>query len=241
MYIKAIVEYNGRDFSGFQIQKGENTIQGEIENSLKRLFKSEIRISYASRTDSGVHARGQVISFRTPFDLHYDKIRRALNDLLDENIIITHISESDPEFHPRYHAKSKTYRYRILSQPENDYSLKDFVWHLPKPVDWNKVENGLNLCSGEHEFIYFSTGCENKRTCIDIIRTSISKSGNMHDIVFEAKYFLTHMIRYIVGYLIAVGRGQETLEDLEEMLEGKGKECIYCAPPQGLELVKVCY
>lgn len=241
MYVKAVVEYDGTIFKGFQIQYNEFTIQDEIQKALKRLFKSEINITYASRTDSGTHSKGQVISFKVPYNMLVGKIQVALNNILNGSVIVKEVSECSREFNPRYDAKSKLYVYRILNQSVNDYMLKNFVWLIPKKLNWENIKKGVQVLKGEHDFLLFSSGCEEKTTRIKILDSDINSTGNLYEITFNARYFLTYMVRYLVGFLVAIGKGKEDISNFKKMLEGRGEKCRYCAPAKGLELSEIVF
>ncbi|MFC2062277.1 tRNA pseudouridine(38-40) synthase TruA, partial [Elusimicrobiota bacterium] len=123
MDLKAVVEYEGSNYYGMQIQPGKPTVQTEIHNALEKIFRKKIKIKYSSRTDRGVHSKGQVISFKTPFDIPSEKLRTAINSCLNEDIFIRKISKCKADFHPRYDVKAKLYIYRILNRQNNDYML----------------------------------------------------------------------------------------------------------------------
>ncbi|MFW6134010.1 MAG: tRNA pseudouridine(38-40) synthase TruA [Elusimicrobiota bacterium] len=241
MHVKAVVEYDGTNYFGWQIQPKLPTVQNDIQFALKKLFQKDIEVMYSSRTDRGVHARGQVIKFETPFSLPCMRIKNALNGILCKDIIIKHISECSPEFNPRFDPISKKYIYRILNQKDNDYILKNFVWHLPVDLNFKKIESGLRIFRGEHDFFLFSSPEEGKNTIIEIINAGLEIKNSLVEIKIQAPYFLTHMVRYIVGYLVGLGKGKVSVEKLKKMLKAQGKRCTFCAPPQGLELNKVIF
>lgn len=241
MHVKAVIEYAGTNYFGFQIQPDRPTVQNEIQKALKKLFDNDVTVKYASRTDNGVHAAGQVISFETPYDIDGFKIQRALNDILDRKVIIKDVLVCEPGFHPRYNAKSKLYVYKILNQSANNYLLKDFVWHMAENLNWKNIRKSLKIIIGEHNFLLFSSESEHKNTQIEIFEATLRRYGNLYEISFKAPYFLTYMIRYITGFLVAVGKGKENVESLKYMLKGRGKKCCYCAPAKGLELKRIWF
>ncbi len=240
-YIKAVIEYDGTAFSGFQIQPDERTVHGELQRALKKLFNKNIEINYASRTDSGVHARGQVIGFEVPYEMVLYKMHGALNNILSDDVIIREVTESKADFYPRYEAKCKLYKYRILNRQLSDYRLRKYVWYIPKKLNWLKIKESLELMKGEHEFILFSSECEEKNTIINMQEIYIEENDELFEINIKGKYFLTYMIRYMIGFAVAVGKGLEDILTLEEMLEGKGKKCSHCAPAKGLELNQIWF
>jgi tRNA pseudouridine38-40 synthase len=158
-----------------------------------------------------------------------------LNSSLPDDIIVSEISRCPSGFHPRYDTKSREYIYRILNGRTGDFMLRDFVWHIPQKIDWEKVRKGIKLINGKHDFSLFSTDNENKNTVIKVT-AGLKKPGELFELNFKARNFLTHMIRYLTGFLIAVGKGKEDIEKLKGMLNGQGEPCICCAPPKGLIL-----
>ncbi len=241
MYLKAIIEYDGTNYFGWQIQPDKPTVEKEIRRVLKRLFSKEINIKYASRTDRGVHARGQIITFEAPLDIHTIKIQKALNSYLAEDIRIKEITACDLKFKPRYDIKSKLYIYSILTASINDCFLRNFSWHIPEKLDWKIIRRCAKIITGMHDFKLFSS-CDNKEknTNIYIEQCFIKKTGNIYKIHFQARNFLTYMIRFLVGFMIEAGKGRETEERLEMLLKGKGKKNNYCAPARGL-LLMACF
>jgi len=241
MHLKAVVEYDGSAYYGWQIQPDKKTVQGEIREALFKLFNKNIDIKYSSRTDRGVHAKGQVIVFESSLNLPPDRIQTALNSLLSRNIIINKLTECSPKFDPRYDVKSKTYTYRILNMKFNDYQLKDFVWHIPYKIDWKKIKKALKIIEGDHEFKLFSSPEPGKRTRLTIKKAGLKKCGSLYEMTFQARSFLTYMIRFLVGYTIGIGKGKESVENLRNMLVGKGRRCNRCAPACGLELSRIVF
>jgi tRNA pseudouridine38-40 synthase len=241
MNIKATVEYNGKRFYGFQIQPDKPTVQSLIQDTLKKVFNTKTDIKYASRTDRGVHSKGQVISFKIPKRIPLSNIKRLLNDALDHKVIIKEVSECPADFNPRYHAKAKLYVYRIFNAPDADYLWKDFAWHIPYGLDWSSIRKAVKKIRGEHEFVLFSSESEHKTTLINMLDASLNKNKNMYEFKFKGPYFLTYMIRYLVGYLIAIRKVNTDIETFESMLDGTGSASSYCAPARGLELKRIFF
>lgn len=241
MNIKSVIEYKGMYFCGFQIQAKELTVQGEIENRLKEYLNKRIRIKYSSRTDSGVHATGQVISFEIPDGTSIYRLRNSLNNKFDGKIVIKNITICNDEFHPRYDAKSKLYVYRIFNNYANDSVWRDIAWHIPMKLNWMEIENGIGLIKGVHDFKLFSSEKSNKKTRIRIIDAYLNKKNDIYEIYIHGEYFLTYMIRYIVGFLVLIGRGKDTIERLKRLLEAEDSRSSYCAPAKGLELKRVFF
>ena len=241
-FLKAVIEYDGTNYYGWQVQPGRLTVEGELRRAFRKLFGEEIEIRYASRTDRGVHAKGQVITFKSPLKIPVYKIQKSLNGCLRKDIIINRLTRCDEDFDPRYDVKFKLYVYSILNRQLNDYRQKNFIWHVPQKLNWNEIKKGTKLIKGRHDFSLFSS-CDDKdkNTVIDMLGCSVKKTGDLYEISFRAKYFLTYMLRFLVGYLVSVGKGKETLKDLKLMLNGSGQRCNYCAPACGLELKKIVF
>ncbi|MEA3507059.1 MAG: tRNA pseudouridine(38-40) synthase TruA [Elusimicrobiota bacterium] len=252
MNFKAVVEYDGTNYFGWQIQPEVKTIQGEIERALREISGNRIRIKYASRTDRGVHARGQVVSFNIDNDISSGQLAHALNSKTPEDIIIKDLRDCSPDFNPRYDLDYKVYKYRILNRNLSDYMLRNYAWHINYALNENVIKDGLKFIEGKHNFINFSScdrrkchvRCDNKEkeTDITVMETGFRRSPqDLITLSFKAKYFLTYMIRYLTGYLVAAASGKGSLEELKEMLSGGGKLSNYCAPARGLELNKIKY
>lgn len=240
MRYRAIAEYNGKNYYGWQTQPGKPTVQGEIEEAIKKLCGYRGDIKYASRTDRGVHSKGQVLSFSLKDLIPPSRVEKALNPLLPEDICLKNIKPCRTGFNPRYDNKGKLYVYRILNSKYNDYMLRDFVWHIPTPINWQMIEEGISMIKGTHDFLLFSSPRSGKKkTSIKIENLKLKRKGKIHSFYFKADYFLMYMVRYLSGFLVALGRGKEGLENLKEKLEGKGDRCTRLAPAKGLELRKV--
>ncbi|MBN2406446.1 MAG: tRNA pseudouridine(38-40) synthase TruA [Elusimicrobia bacterium] len=241
MHIKAVVEYDGTGYYGWQVQPGRKTVQAEVERALGKVFGGEIRVKYSSRTDRGVHARGQVIAFRAPDIMPVSRIESALNDRLKGDIIVKNVGKCPEEFNPRYDVKSKLYVYSILNSKYGRYDLVNYAWHVPGVLDWRLIRKAAGMLRGRHDFSLFSAGSGKKETKIDIISASVKKEKDIYRISFRARYFLTYMIRYLAGYLVKIGKGRENAESLAMMLRGRGRMCDTCAPACGLELRKIWF
>jgi len=242
--IKLIIEYDGTDYFGWQIQKRKRTIQGEITRVLERIFAEKIKLIGAARTDSGVHALGQAANFRTRnVRLTATALLRALNSLLPSDIVIKNVKLVRDSFHSRYSAKSKVYRYQILQQPFPSPLERRFSWHIPEVLDWRRVAEASRYFLGKHDFAPFSVRSSGKKSkqC-RVIDFKISKNGNLYILQIEADFFLYRMVRRIVGALIEAGRGKIDPEYIKVLFEKKGSTLrARTAPAHGLFLMKVKY
>lgn len=242
--IKLDIEYDGTDYFGWQIQKRKPTVQGEITRVLERILKEKVRLIGASRTDSGVHALGQVANFKTGNEkMTTDRLNKALNSLLPSDIVIKEVMEVPHNFHARYSAKSKIYCYQILNRSFPSVLEGGFSWHIPGPLDWKKVRVASKYFVGKYDFSPFSViGSSRKSKQCTVKDFKIRKEKNLYILQIEADYFLYKMVRRIVGVLIEVGRGKIEPEYISLLLHGKAATLrAQTAPPQGLFLIKVKY
>lgn len=241
MNLLGILQYDGTDFFGWQIQKDFPTIQGEVMRSLKRIYSEDIAIKYTSRTDRGVHASGQIITFTPTFTIPSGKLIQILNSTLNKDISFRKIKRVSNDFDPRYSVDSKLYIYRYYLSDPPSYMMKRFVWEQTSELDLSRMRKGVSLLKGEREFKLLSSDNIGKRTKINIISASIVKNNEIIELRIRAPYFRTYMMRHIAGNLAAIGRGQFSLKEFENMLEGKGLHSAYLAPARGLELRRVYF
>lgn len=242
--IKLLIEYDGTNYLGWQVQANGPTIQGTIEEKLKLLTGEGIRLTGAGRTDAGAHAMGQVAHFQTlsPLDLH--SMHRALNRLLPPDIVIKKIEEADGDFHARKQARRKVYEYRILNRPLRSAFLRGYAWHLPQGLDWEEVREATRRLIGEHDFSSFrSTGTPTKTAVRKVFRAEWKKGREgLVRLEIEASGFLKQMVRTIVGTLVEVGKGKITPDEFQKILEAKDrKKAGPTAPAHGLFLKEVKY
>ncbi len=241
---RLIVQYDGTDFAGFQVQPNQPTIQGELERALQILTKTVVRIVGAGRTDAGVHAEGQVVSFKTDrLTVPVPKIPTAMNSLLPHSIRVLHAEEAPDGFHARYSAVSKTYRYQIYHGPTADVFLRRFALWVPEPFNWGLVEEAAALLVGTHDFAGFaSTGSSVQTTTRTMYQVEIDTSGRVKMMRFTADGFLYNMVRSIVGTLIEIGRGKRDVQSVAEVLRSGLRELAGpTAPAVGLVLERVDY
>jgi len=242
--IKLTIEYDGTDYFGWQIQKRKRTVQGEITRALERIFAEKIKLIGAARTDSGVHALGQVANFRTRnIRLTTTALLRALNSLLPSDIVIKNVKVVADSFHSRYSAKSKVYRYQILQQPFPSPFERRFSWHIPEVLNWGRIAEASRYFLGKHDFALFSvrSSVKTSRQCT-VIDFKIRKNGNLYILQIGADFFLYRMVRRVVGALIEVGRGKIEPEYIRALVHRKDSTLrAQTAPAHGLFLMKVKY
>ncbi len=242
--IRLIIEYDGTDYFGWQIQKRKPTVQGEITEALKKILQEKVRLVGAARTDSGVHALGQVANFKTINEkLTAESLIKALNSVLPSDIVIKELRVVPDSFHARYSACSKIYRYRILNQSFPSALERSFSWHIPEFLDWKKIKEASQYLVGKHDFSPFSLRSSGRKNTQCTVRDfRIRKVKNLYVFQIEGDYFLYRMVRRIVGALIEVGRGKLEPEHIKMLFHKKGPMLrARTAPARGLFLMKVKY
>ncbi len=243
---KITLEYDGTSFKGWQIQPGhQRSVQGEIEKALQKIFQKKIRIIGSGRTDQGVHAFGQAANFKTQTEFSPEKIQRALNANLPDDIAVLEIEEVPLDFHARYSAKSKIYRYTILNRQVRYAQLRHFCLHIPYRLNISAMRREAKALIGRKNFRSFVAN-DPKRSQSDTVRTikrvDIKKAGDCLIIDLEADGFLYKMVRGIIGTLIEIGRGQLPQGSIEKILKKKDRRsAAYSAKPRGLCLLAVKY
>lgn len=239
--IKLEIEYDGTNFSGWQVQKQGRTVQGELQKALEKLLKQKINLISAGRTDAGVHALAQIANFKTDSKLEIHKILKALNNLLPKDIVIKKAEEVNSDFNSRFKAKSRVYRYRIYLG--KSAILRKLVWEVFQPLDIKKMKQALRLIKGYHNFSSFGRKEEDLygHRC-RILKTKCEENGSEVAFEFEANRFLRGMVRGLVGSLVQIGRGSLGIKEFAKMLNGESsKKAIKKAPAAGLYLVRVKY
>jgi tRNA pseudouridine38-40 synthase len=249
-YFKLTIAYDGTDYHGWQAQSNKPTIQGQIIGVLERLTQERIALHGAGRTDAGVHALGQVGSFRTQSALSAPEFQRALNALLPHEIRIVGCDEVGPTFNARWSARGKTYRYRLYRGKVVPPFIYRYVLHYPFPLDEDRMRDAAARFVGMHDFTSFaaSTGSEEddreRSTEREIFSTDLSRSADNEELVFTVKgrSFLRYMVRKMVGSLLDVGRGKLAPEDIDRLFELKDRsKSGPTVPPQGLVMVEVIH
>ncbi len=242
--IKLVIEYDGTHYKGWQFQRNEPTLQGVIEEKLGTILDQPTRIVGSGRTDTGVHALNQVAHFRTTSRIELTVLKRGLNSLLPPDIVVKELTEVESEFHARYSAKSRVYKYLIWNGDVCSAFYQRFAWHLPHDLDIGRMREAAECLVGIHDFASFQGGGSACRTTVrEIIRCTVNgRAGRWIITTIEATAFLRRMVLTIVGALVEVGRGDITVEDFKGMIKAKNRAAVGApAPPQGLFLKKVNY
>ncbi len=242
--IKLIIEYDGTNYQGWQVQPKGVTIQGMIEKKLTLLTKEAVHLVGSGRTDAGVHAFGQVAHFKTQSQMEVRSIQRALNSLLPPDIVIKGIEEVEEFFHARKESKSKVYEYRILNRAFRSALHRGYAWHIPQKLDLNEMKEAAQELIGEHDFSSFRSVGSPTRTAVRRVIRAEWKRGREGLIRFEieASGFLKQMVRAVVGTLVEVGKGKISPEEFRRILDLKDrKKAGPTAPAHGLFLKEVKY
>lgn len=241
--IKLEISYDGTNFCGFQIQPELRTVQGELQRSLSIISQSKITINASGRTDTGVHARKQVCNFLTELDIPSYKWAEVLNPLLPDDIVILNSSEVPLDFHSRYHAKRKTYRYAVHHNKTLDVFRRNYTWFYPYPLDITRMQEASQLFLGEHDFTAFSSIKASVKSKIRIISSSeVWQEGNEIYFQVTGNGFLYNMVRIMMGTLISCSRNKITPTELIDLFSTKERgKAGTTAPAKGLTLWDVEY
>lgn len=240
--IKITIEYDGFNYKGWQKQPTEISIQEIIEDAIFKITRDKVKLEASGRTDKGVHAFGQTASFFTNSDIVEFKLMKGLNSVLPEDISIKKVEEVNSEFHARYHAKGKSYKYIIYNSQVRSPIYRNNAYHVPYKLDMNKFRQNVNMLIGTHDFTSFTSikeGTDNKiRTIYNI---DIEQKDDIIELTFKGSGFLYNMIRIIVGTLVDVARGR-IKSNIKEIIDAKNrKRAGITAPSHALYLMEVYY
>jgi tRNA pseudouridine38-40 synthase len=260
MRVRAVVAYDGTDYSGFQRQTNAPTVQAALEASLAQITQETITILAAGRTDAGVHAIGQVIAFDTVWRHDLDDLRRALNAVLPADIAVRETVEAAPDFHPRYDARSRRYRYTFYNTPLRSPLARRYSLHVAYPLDVATMRQAARTLVGEHDFAAFGQPPQGQVTVRRVLvaewggecplsygwdvggRDVRAQGGTWLNFDIEANAFLYRMVRSVVGTLLLVGQGKMTVEEFKAVLESCDRgQAGPTAPAHGLCLVEIKY
>ncbi|MCC3861396.1 tRNA pseudouridine(38-40) synthase TruA [Pseudemcibacter aquimaris] len=241
---KLTIEFDGSDYHGWQLQESAPSIQGELEKAAHKLCQQECRFHAAGRTDAGVHATGMVAHTDIPRDMNGYKLMEALNyHLKNVPISILDAEEVDDEFHARFSAKKRYYRYHIINRRANLTFQKGLAWQVRDELDVDAMNDAAQVLVGKHDFTTFrSVQCQSKSPLKTLESLSVSRDGENIYIDTSAISYLHHQVRSMVGCLYYVGKGKWTRQDLKDALEAADRSALgYNAPPDGLYFMKVDY
>lgn len=240
--LKITLQYNGENYCGWQRQPNSPGIQGTVENAIYEITKEKVKVTASGRTDAGVHALGQVANFKTETNIPASRIPDALNAKLPKDISVISCEEVDMDFHARYNACGKTYRYLIYNRPYRSPLYKNLAYHVKYDLDWDKIRLEAKYLIGTHDFVGFmSSGSSVKDTVRTIYDIKIEEHEGITSIEISGNGFLYNMVRIIIGTLVDIGRGR-IKHNMEEIINSKSRSmCGHTAPAHGLFLKKVNY
>ncbi len=242
MRVKAVVAYDGTDYGGFQRQRNAPTIQAELESALSEITGWPTRIVAAGRTDAGVHATGQVIAFDTPWRHGVEALQRALNAKLPSAIAVRTMTEAKSDFHPRYDARRRAYRYTLYRDPVRHPLRERYALRVSHPLDVAAMRRAAQQLIGKHDFWAFGSPPQGERSVRHLFRAEWEEAGVWLHFEIEANAFLYRMVRMIVGTLLRVGEGKLPPEAIADILQQRDRRRAGpAAPAKGLTLVAVLY
>ncbi len=242
--IKLLIEYDGTNYQGWQVQPKGPTVQGVLEQKLSLITGETVHLIGSGRTDSGVHAFEQVANFKTKSQLDVRSVQKALNSLLPPDVVIQRAEEVEEDFHARKAAMGKVYEYRILNRDIRSAFRHGYAWHIPQKLDLEEMKKATRILIGEHDFSSFrSVGTPTRTAIRKIIRAEWKRDRDgFLRFEIEATGFLKQMVRAIVGTLVEVGKGKIDSEGFQKILDSKDrKKAGPTAPAHGLFLKEVKY
>ncbi len=246
--LKMILSYDGSEFSGWQVQPDAATVQGTLASVIGRITGEKVLPQGSGRTDAGVHALAQVMTFVTESSVPTENFLKAMNDILPSAIRVLEVSEAPAEFHARHSAKAKTYCYRIYRESICPPFLARYVWHYPYPLLEELMAQAASRVNGEHDFTSFAAvdperGRDEPVSNVRTIFSSVwARSGEELTYTVRGTGFLHHMVRNLVGTFILVGKGTLRVEDVTRILSARTRSAAGAtAPASGLYLVNVEY
>lgn len=234
--------YDGSGFRGYARQQGQRTVQGELEQALETLLGSPVITSVAGRTDAGVHARGQVVSFSIDGEVDPESLRRSLNGLVGPEIAVTDARVEDDHFDARISAKWRRYRYLIDPKQAQDPLTRHVAWHVERALDLGAMRATSAALVGEHDFTSFCRSAEGRSNVRRVDEATWHESEAFYEFWIQANSFCHQMVRSMVGYLYDVGRGFFDPDSATEVIEARDRSALATiAPPHGLTLWEVGY
>lgn len=241
--IKLTIEYDGKDFNGWQKQPNKLNIQGEIERAIGQITGEEIELIGSGRTDAGVHSLGQVANFKTNSEIPIEKLALAINSKLKKSIVIKKAEEVEERFHSRYSVHSKKYRYIINNSPTGTAVYRELEYQFPIKLDVEKMKKAAKYFEGEHDFAGFkASGTSSKNSVRKIFKAEVFEKDERVYIELTGSGFLYNMVRIIAGTLLDVGIGKIEPEEIPDIINSKDrKRAGRTLPAVGLYLVEVNY
>lgn len=249
MNYKLLIQYDGTDLHGWQVQENDRTVQGELERVIGTLEGGEVKVNGSGRTDAGVHAEGQVANVVLNRPFTPERLRAAINGNLWRDIRVMKVEAAPDEFHARFSARSKTYGYRIINAPVMSPFWRRFALHEHRPLDLAGMSDAARLLLGEHDWTAFSSAQSDSESKVRTVTDCVFESkwdaragANLVEFRISADGFLRYMVRSIVGTLLQVGRGERDTDSIQTAIVTRDRSlCGPTAPAQGLTLLKVEY
>ena len=243
MKIRIKIEYDGSNYSGWQLQVGQDSIQARLEAALERIFVRAVRVHGSGRTDAGVHALGQVAAFELPREFDPNDLKRALNALLPADIAIFEAAAVRDDFDPRRDAQLRAYEYRVLNQDRRSAFDYRYAWLISTPLDLGSMNEAARRFIGEHDFASFrSLGSDETTTIRRVYVSEWLRDNDRFVYRVEASSFMRHMVRTMVATMIDAGRGKIAPAQVTSLIEARDRSSAPAsAPPCGLYLVEVRY
>ena len=241
--IRLDICYDGTRYNGWQRQTShDNTIQGKVETALSRILGEPIEISASGRTDTGVHARGQVANFHTDSAMSCAELLAELRKYLPEDIGIYSCREVSPRFHARLNALEKTYQYRLWNSDRPCVFDRRFVAVMEEELDVERMQEAAQLLLGTHDFSAFCANKKMKKSTVRTIKSfTVQRVGEEVRFTVTGNGFLHNMVRILVGTLVEVGRGEREMDSIPALFGGKREDAGFLAPGKGLCLMEVRY
>jgi tRNA pseudouridine38-40 synthase len=248
MQVRLKLEYDGTNYSGWQMQSGQDSIQARLEEALARICSAPVRVRGAGRTDAGVHACGQVAAVRLPRPFDPAELARALNAILPADIVVLEASAADEAFDPRRDARLRIYEYRVLNQPLRSVFERNSAWLVREPLDIGAMNEAAKVFAGEHDFAAFRSLGSAEKTTVRRVEVSRWRRDDQRHLTYrvEANAFLRHMVRTMVAAMVEVGRGKSAgkppADTIAALLSSRDRALAPApAPAAGLCLVEVRY
>jgi tRNA pseudouridine38-40 synthase len=249
MNFKLLIQYDGTDFHGWQVQENQRTVQGELQRVLSLLENSEVHVNGSGRTDAGVHAEGQVASVKLGKKFTPEKLRSAINGNLWRDIRVLNVEKVADNFHARFSAKGKTYVYRVVNAPVMSPFWARYAHHEYRPLDVGRMNDTARIFLGEHDWTAFSSAQSDSENKVRTITEFTVEShwdnrakGSLIEFRITGEGFLRYMVRSIAGTLLEVGRGEKDFDTIQTAIVSRDRSLAGAtAPAHGLTLMKVFY
>jgi tRNA pseudouridine38-40 synthase len=243
MLVKLTLEYEGTNYSGWQLQARHDTVQGRIEKALAQIFTVPVRVYGSGRTDTGVHARGQVATFNLLREFELERLKIALNSLLPGDIVVLGLEPAPVSFDPRRSARARVYEYRVLNRAVPSAFERRFAWLVREPLDLRAMNAAARVFIGEHDFVAFrKVGSAEKSTVRRTTQSRWTRDRELLTYRIVANSFLRHQVRTMVSAMVDCGRGKLDADAVAAILKSRDRRrAPASAPPRGLFLVEVRY